>query len=75
MVRTNAFKSEMRSDQHPSYLINQWLHHNPTARLLDVKITPYGPESCGWFYVLITVEVPEDFKENPIPKKEKKEDD
>ena len=61
MITTRGCISSYRKDSDPSTKINAWLQENPDARLLDVKLTPVSADLRGDVYVLMILEVPDNY--------------
>ena len=61
MITTRGCISSYRKDSDPSTKINTWLQENPDARLLDAKLTPISANHRDDVYVLMILEVPDNF--------------
>lgn len=61
MITTRGCISSYRKDSDPSTKINAWLQDNPDARLIDVKLSPVSVNQRGDVYVLMILEVPDNF--------------
>lgn len=61
MITTRGCIASYKKDADPSTKINSWLQENPEARLLDVKLTPVPADQRGDVYVLMILEVPDNF--------------
>lgn len=61
MITTRGCIARYKGDSDPSAKINAWLRENPDARLLDVILMPISADQRGDVYVLMVLEVPDNY--------------
>lgn len=63
MITTRGCIACYKNGSDPSAKINAWLGENPDARLLDVMLTPISSDQRGDVYVLMILELPDDYRQ------------